>query len=69
MNLPLKLSKVFFTDHFLSSNTKEMFKTFHGLLNTSTKTLPIANSKVDLANNFFTFFVEKVEKIRSKLLN
>ena len=46
----------FFTDTFLSSNTKEMFKT-----------LPIANSDVDLANDFLTFFVEKVEKIRSKI--
>ena len=57
----------FFTDKFLSSNTKEMFKTLNGLLNTSAKTLPIANSDVDLANNFLAFFVEKVENIRSKI--
>ena len=30
-------------------------------------TLPIANSDVDLANDFLTLFVEKVEKIRSKI--
>ena len=44
-----------------------MFKTLNGLLNTSTKTLAIANSDVDLANDFLAFFVEKVEKIRSNI--
>ena len=44
-----------------------MFKTLNDLFNTSTKTLLIANSDVDLSKNFLVFFVEKVETIRSKI--
>ena len=35
-----------------------MFKTLRGLLNTSAKPLPIANSANDLANDFLSFFVD-----------
>ncbi|XP_072021288.1 uncharacterized protein [Amphiura filiformis] len=55
----------FFTEKFLSSNTKDMFKTLNGLLNTSSRVLPNADSNTDLANDFLSFFVEKVETIRS----
>ena len=45
-----------------------MFKTLEGPLYISTKTLPLAYSDVDLANNFLAFFVEKVKKPVQKSL-
>ena len=43
-----------------------MFRTLNGLLNTSKRVFPNADSDLNLANDFLSFFVEKVERIRSQ---
>ena len=57
----------YYNDKFLCSSTKDMFMTLKSLLNSSSKALPSANCDSDLANDFLSFFVDKVEKIRNNM--
>lgn len=59
----------YFTDKFIGANTKDMFKTLNGLLNQSSRSLPNANSDTELVNDFLSFFVDKVDKIRSNVVS
>ncbi len=51
-----------------SHSTKESFKVLNNMLNKKTESpLPKHESSLQLANEFFNFFVGKVEKIRKNL--
>ncbi|XP_072024913.1 uncharacterized protein [Amphiura filiformis] len=59
----------YFSDKFSNANAKDMYATINGLLNKSTKALPALESKSEkeLADDFLSFFISKVEKIRANV--
>ena len=59
----------YFSDRFSNANAKDMYATINGLLNKSTKALPVLELKTDkeLADDFLSFFIAKVEKIRANV--
>ena len=59
----------YFSDQFSNANAKDMYATINGLLNKSTKALPVLELKteIELADDFLSFFIAKVEKIRANV--
>ena len=57
----------YFTDKCNSSTPKTMYNTINVLLNKNSSTLPDSVSYKDLADQFLSFFIEKVEKIRDNV--
>jgi hypothetical protein len=57
----------YFSNKFSSGTSKDMYATINGLLNNTAKALPVrdSSSDSDLANDFLSFFIQKVEKIRA----
>ncbi len=49
-------------------DTKALFRVTNMLLKTEQQTLPTSDNDTDLAERFLSFFVNKIENIRSKLL-
>ena len=58
----------YFSNKFSESNTKDMYATINDLLNKTQKVLPTLDcSHQALANEFLSFFIEKVDKIRNNV--
>ena len=57
----------YFTNKCNSSTPKTMYNTINVLLNKNSSTLPDCVSYKDLADQFLSFFIEKVEKIRDNV--
>ena len=58
----------YFSKKFSESNAKDMYATINVLLNKSPKVLPALDcSDQALANDFLSFFIKKVEKIRANV--
>ena len=57
----------YFSEKCTNCNVKDMYATINGLLNKSTRILPIRDSNMELADNLLSFFINKIEKIRSNV--
>ncbi len=57
----------YFKEKLATSNTKDMYRTVHKLLNNDITKYPTASSMINLCNNFCHFFTDKIVKIRSEL--
>jgi hypothetical protein len=60
----------YFSSKFSTASSKVMYATINGLLNNTTKALPVCDSSdSDLANEFLSFFNQKIEKIRANVVS
>ena len=68
-DLIVTTKKEYFSDQFSNANAKDMYATINGLLNKSTKALPVLELKTEkeLADDFLSFFIAKVERIRANV--
>ena len=57
----------FYSNKVIDCNAKDMHRSVNELLNVTTNVLPDCDSPENLANNFCTYFVGKVNKIRNEL--
>ena len=55
----------YFTDNCSNSSMKDMYKTVNVLFNKFSSVLPVCSSDRELANGFLSFFIQKVETIRT----
>ena len=68
VNLLIDTNKTeFYTSSLANADKKDVFKTVNSLLNKNRRILPQSDSPQLLANDFATFFKDKVDKIRNGL--
>lgn len=66
-NLIMSAKQAFFKDKLSSCSTKDVYRTINSLLNKNVQHLPYYDSAADLANQFSSYFVNKIVNIRKEL--
>ncbi|XP_072022765.1 uncharacterized protein [Amphiura filiformis] len=65
--LTMSAKQAFFKDKLSTCSTKDVYRTINSLLNKHVQQLPYYDSAADLANQFSSYFVNKIVNIKMKL--